>query len=217
MEITPFTVDVLRGRGRATCRPVWRTPAGRPTSSPTGAAACRPSYARNARRDVGDPVRLAGPGGPAQRVPAVHGHDRRPDDPLRPRPLEGGGRDAAPARPRLSELVRRVHPDDRPARGPGGARRPRRGRLPRRGPVAARVRVLRRRRCPAGASSARPAAFDQIMQALGYERYGVSRRRRRRGDLGGAVPAGRRPDDRVAGRHGSGRDRDRVHARRPTT
>ena len=52
------------------------------------------------------------------------------------------GRDAAAAGPRLSELVRRVHPDDRAARGPRSARRTRRGRVPRRHPVDPGFRVL---------------------------------------------------------------------------
>ena len=209
MEITPFTIDVpdadvrdLQARLANTRWPVdvvadWsrgvprRTPAGSP----------RP----------GRPLRLEGPAGPAQHVPAVHDDDRRPDASTSSTSARRVRRDAAAPRPRLSELVRGVHPDDRAARRPGGARRPRRGRLP----------CRRSRRCPGFGFSTRrlrasgiqraAAAFDQIMQGLGYERYGVSRRRRGGRDRRGAQPPGRRPDHRLAGRHRSRRDRDRVH------
>ena len=62
-------------------------------------------------------------------------------DPLRPRPLRRGRRDAAAAPAHLPGLVRRVPGRDRAADRPGGPRRPGRGRLPRRGPVDARLRV----------------------------------------------------------------------------
>ena len=182
MDIKPFTiaipeaeVDDLVARVRNTRWPedvVTDWSRGVPTD-------LRPE----ARRLLGRRLRLAGAGGAAQRVPAVHGRRRRTDDPLRPRPVGGAGRHSPAHPPRLSELVRRVHPDDRAARRSGGARRPSGGRLPRRRPVAARVRLLDARSpSRAGPSRESAAAFDQIMQALGYERYGVHG-----GDIGAGV------------------------------
>ena len=60
-------------------------------------------------------VRLAGPGGSAERLPAVHDGDRRPDDPLHPCPLRTAGRPHAGAHARLPQLGRGVHRAHRPA------------------------------------------------------------------------------------------------------
>ena len=107
---------------------------------------------------------------------------RWPADPLRACPVSRRRRDAVAAGPRLPELLRRVHPDDRPARRPGG---------PRRRPEDAFHVVI-----PSlpGFGFSTPVlaegwgiqktaeAFDAIMQALGYERYGVHG-----GDIGAGI------------------------------
>ena len=71
--------------------------------------------ARAARRVLARRVRLARAGGAAQRVRAVHDHDRRPADPLPARPIAGAGRAAADRHPRLPGLGGRVHPHHRAA------------------------------------------------------------------------------------------------------
>ena len=70
-------------------------------------------------------------------VPALPHRDRRPDDPLPPRAVGRGGRDAAAAAAHLPGLVRRLPRHDRPADRPGRARRPGRGRVLGRRPVDA--------------------------------------------------------------------------------
>ena len=211
MQITPFTVavpqadvDDLVARIANTRWPSdvvdelepWRSGLVRP----------------EARRLLGQRVRLVGPAGIPELVPAVHDLGRRPDDPLRPRPLVRGRRHTSPPAPRLPELVRRVQPDDRPARRPGSERRSRRGGVPRGHPVDARLRLLHAAELsglghPADRRGLRPDHDRARLRALRR-----SRRRRRRRPGRAALHPGRRPGHRVAGRHRSGRDRDRVHA-----
>ena len=94
------------------------------------------------RRLLGRRLRLARPGGPAERDPAVRHHHRRPGHPLPARPLGRAGRPAADPDPRLAQLAGGVPRGDRTADRPPRARR-RPGRRLRRGhPLAARVRVL---------------------------------------------------------------------------
>ena len=211
MEITPFTVAVprIRSRGPAHPGPEHALAVGcRDRLEPRHADLVRPWP----RRPLGRPVRLARAGGSAQRVPAVQGRCRRPGDPLRPRALGRCRCHSPPPAPRLSELVRRGLPADRPARRSGGARRTGGGRVPRGRAVAAGVRVLdasgRSRLGNHGIRGGlRPDHAGARLRALRRERR---RHRCRRGRA--AVHPGRRPRDRVAGGHRSGGDRDGVHA-----
>ncbi len=94
------------------------------------------------RRVLARRLRLAPPGGPAERRPPVHDRRRRPDAALPPCPLAGARRVPPGHDPRLAQLgdrvPRRGGSPDRP-RGP--RRRPGR-RLPPGDPVAARVRAV---------------------------------------------------------------------------
>src|SRR3954452_15097939 len=63
-------------------------------------------------------VRLAGARGADERHAELPDRDRRPDDPLRARALEGGGSDAAVVAAHLPGLVRGVPRHDRPADRP---------------------------------------------------------------------------------------------------
>ena len=101
--------------------------------------------------------------------------DRRPVDPLRPRPLAARGRAAAARSPTVGRA--RSSSSSTSSRGSpiprlhGGRRR---RCVPRRRPVAARLRVLRTDRAPAAGTSQRIAhAFIELMGRLGYARYGA--------------------------------------------
>ena len=124
----------------------WRRRAGRSRRrrrrSPTGAAASPLGVPARARRLLGARVRLARPGGAAERVPAVHHHHRRPDHPLPARAFAQPGRDAAHHHPRLAQLLRGVRDIIGPLTDPRGARRRSGRRVSPGDPVAARVRVL---------------------------------------------------------------------------
>ena len=75
-------------------------------------------------------LRLADLRGLAERGGPVQDDDRRPRDPLPPRPLAAARRDAAAALPRLAGFGPRVPQARRSPRRPGGARRRPRRRLP---------------------------------------------------------------------------------------
>jgi hypothetical protein len=99
----------------------------------------RPPRARGllARR-----LRLARARAPPQRPPAVHHHDRRPDDPLRAPALARAGRHPPPADPRVAEHVRGLRGGRRPAGRPAGPRGGGRAGVPPGDPVAPGLRLL---------------------------------------------------------------------------
>ena len=217
MDITPFTIAIPEAEVEDLVARVRNTrwPDDVATDWSRGiAGVLRP----DARDVLGRRLRLASAGGAAQRVPAVHDPDRRPDHPLRPRAVGRARRDAPAHPPRLSELVRRVHPDDRAARRSGRARRPAGGRLPRRRAVAARVRVLDARvgaRAGPSGNRRRPSTrscrrSDTSGMACTGGDIGAGRR-------GAAVHPGRRPGHRLAGGHRRRARSPPSTRRRPTT
>src|SRR5215208_7194541 len=71
-----------------------------------------------AGRVLADGLRLARPGGEAERLSPVHDRDRQADDPLPARPLPRTRRAAADYDPRLARLDRGVHEDHGPLTNP---------------------------------------------------------------------------------------------------
>ena len=171
------------------------------------------AYARQLADHWTGVVRLAGPGGRAQRVPAVHGRDRRADGSTsstcgRPSPARRPCSCCTATRARSSRRSRMIGPLVDPVAHGGRAEDAFHVVVPSLPGFGFSTPVT----APAGRSASPPSAFDRIMQALGYERYGVQRRRHRRRRGRAAVHPGRRSGHRLAGRHRSRRDRDRVHA-----
>ena len=118
-------------------------------------------------------VRLACPGGAAERVRALPDPDRRAVDPLHPRPVPPPGRPPAAHHPRLAGLDRRV-----PRRHPAAHRSPRLrrsggGRIPRGRPFASGLRVLGAARTRGWDVRRIALAFIELMDRLGYARYGA--------------------------------------------
>ncbi len=154
IQVLPSNHDEEDGQGRHPplphrgCSGRPRRPAGPPRAHPASAAGARrrlglrysERLAQRGARGV-EVLRLACRRSPAERAPAVPHRDRRTDDPLHPRPLEGGERDPAAARAQLPGHRDRLPRDDRPARRPGRARRQGRGCLLGRHPVAAGLRL----------------------------------------------------------------------------
>ena len=158
-----------------TCTTGWPAPAG-PTSCPASAGTYGVPLAlpAGAGRVLAHRLRLARARGRAQRVPAVHHRDRRPEHPLPARPLARAGRAAADPHPRLARLGRRVPRRHRPADRPARPRRRPGRRVPPGDPVDPRLRLLRPdRRDRLGRRAGSPRAWAELMRRLGYERYGA--------------------------------------------
>ncbi|CAA9263270.1 MAG: Epoxide hydrolase, partial [uncultured Actinomycetospora sp.] len=180
------------GRARRPRRPARPHPPAPPgTRGRLGLRHPEPLPRRDGRAVAHD-VRLACPGGADERVPAVPHRDRRPDDPLRPRAVVRGGRDAAAPAAHLPGLVRGVPGHDRAAHRPRGPRRASRGRVLGGRAVDARVRFLHaggRPRLDDGPRRAHLRHADAPARLRGLRR---PRQRRRRDDLpraGAARPA----------------------------
>ena len=157
-DIRPFRIDIaqedlddLRDRLARTRWPDEVTGAGSDYGVPL-------AYVREPRGPLARRLRLARVGGPAEPVPPVHDHDRRPEHPLPPRPLARARRAPAGRDPRLAGLDRRVHRRDRTAVRPAGARRRPGRRVRPRDPVPSRLSASPARRPRrAGTTNASPA------------------------------------------------------------
>ena len=99
-----------RRRARRTCAIDSPRTAGRRPSppAPAGTAACRSATSRALAAAVGGRLRLARPGGGAQRLSADHDDDRRPDHPRLHVRSARRRRLAAAAPPQLARLAGRV-------------------------------------------------------------------------------------------------------------
>ena len=108
-DIHPFQIDDPDADLEDLRRPARRRRAGRTRSRrAAGSAAPRPTTSSRSSR-TGATSTTGARRSAAERVPAVHDHDRRTADPLRARPLSGAGRAAVADHPRLPVVVRRVH------------------------------------------------------------------------------------------------------------
>src|SRR5829696_7712310 len=189
--------DPRQGPGRP-ARPAGPHPLARRAARRRLGRRRAPRLPAPARRLLGDRLRLAGPGGQAQRPAPVHDRDRRADHPLPACPLARAGRPAAAHQPRLPELGGRVPRGHRPALRPQGPRRRPGRRLPPGGPLPARLRVLH----PGPRARLGPGPdHGRLRRADGQARVRPLRRprwRHRRRDLGRARRGPARPCHRGA-------------------